>query len=250
MADPDSPPDTPQSPPAKPFILRLAGVFIEPGVTFEDIARKPDFIAPLILLILVSLAVVETMLAKIGIRRIVTQVLTQSGQAARMDPAQLNQAVEKGASIWSVIVQVEAFLGPPIFLLIVAGFGLLILNVFFGERAKFKGVFSTTCYAFMPRVLAAVMAIAVIFFEDPDAFNPGTPAPTNPGYFMNPLTTSHAVFTLASSLDIFTFWSMALLAIGLARVSRNKIKTGSIFMTLAGAWVLLVVVRVAIVAIV
>lgn len=244
MAETGSSIDTLQDAPAKSFLSRLIGVFIEPGETFEDIARKPDWIAPLILLTLASLAVVETMLARIGIQRIIMQSLTLSGQAARMDPAQLTQVVERSAGIYSKVMPVSALLGAAVFMLIVAGFGLLVLNVFFGQRAKFKQVFSVSCYANMPGILSAVMAVVVIFYGDLDAFNPRNIAPTNPGFFMNPLTTSHAVFALASSLDFITFWFLILLAIGLSRVVGKKVKAGSIFLTYLGAWVLLVIAKV------
>jgi Yip1 domain len=244
MADTGSLYDAGQSAPAKPFLSRLIGVFIEPGETFDDIARKPDFIAPLILLILVALAVVATMLAKIGMSRIIMQALTQSGRTANMDPAQLNQIVQKSAAIYRIVMPVSAVLVTAVLLLVVAGLGLLFLNGFFGQRVTFKEVFSVTCYSYLPSILGAVMAVAVVFFGDPDAFNPRSPAPTNPGYFMNPLTSSHAVFALMSSLDVLTFWFLILLAIGLSRVSRNKVKAGSIFMTYLGAWVLLVIAKV------
>jgi hypothetical protein len=244
MADNESMAEVQQGTLRKPFLARLIGVFIEPGETFDDVARKPDFIAPLILLVLVSMAVVETMLAKIGISRIILQTLKQNGQAARMDPAQLSQAIEKGAPVGTILIQIIAVAGVPIFLLVVAGFGLLVLNGFFGEKASFKEVFSVACYADMPAIVGGVMAIAVMFFGDPDAFNPRSPAPTNPGYFLNPLTTSHALFAMVSSLDFVVFWFLILLAIGLARVSRNRVKASSIFLTYFGAWVLLVMVKV------
>jgi hypothetical protein len=244
MADTVTPPDVPQGEPAKPFLSRLIGVFIEPGETFDDIARKPGFIAPLILLMLVSLAAVETMLAKIGAHRIILEGLKQTGQAAKMDPAQLQQAVERAAKFTSIAMQAGAFLGVPLFMLIVAGFGLLVLNGFFGQRAKFRQVFSVTCYADMPSIVGGVMAVAIMFFGDPDAFNARSPAPTNPGYFLNPLTTSHVVYAIASSLDIVIFWFMILLAIGLSRVAGKKVKTGTIFLTFLGAWALLLLVKV------
>lgn len=244
MADTDSSPETWQSMPPKPFIARLMGVFIEPGQTFEDIVRKPNWIAPLILLVLVSLAIVETMLVKIGMSRIILQTLKMSGQAAAMDPAQLNQVIQKGAPFGAVMMQIMAVVGAPFFLLLVAGFGILVLNGLFGERARFKEIFSVTCYAYMPSIVGAVMAVAVMFFGDPDAFNPRSPAPTNLGFFLNPLTTSHALFAVASSLDIVIFWFLILLAIGLSRVSGNKVKASSIFMTYLGAWSLVVIAKV------
>lgn len=239
-----SSPEAPQSAPAKSFLSRLAGVFIEPGETFEDIARKPDWIAPLVLLSLVSFATVETMLLKIGASQIVLQGLQRSGRAASMDPAQLNQIVGRSAAVIRIAMPFGAVVGTPLFLLAVAGIGLLFLNVFLGQQGKFKEVFSVTCYANLPSILGAVMAIAVIFLGDADAFNPQSPAPTNPGFFMNPMTTSHAVFALATSLDFLVFWFMVLLAMGLSRVAQNKVKTATIFMMYFGVWVLLAGVKV------
>ena len=236
--------DTPQGTPPKSFLSRLIGVFIEPGETFEDIARKPDWIPPLVVLILVSFATVETMLMKIGISQIVMQGLERSGRAATMDPAQASQIVERSASIMRIVMPAAALLGAPIFLLIIAGLGLLFLNVFFGQHAKFKNVFSVACYANLPSILGSLMTIAIVLFGDADAFNPQAPAPTNPGFFMNSLATTHAVFALASSLDVLIFWFMALLAIGLSRVVQKKVKTATIFMSYLGVWVLLVAVKV------
>ena len=234
-----------QDTPAKSFLSRLIGIFIEPGETFEDIARKPDFIAPLVLLILVSFAVAEAMIMKIGIYRIIMQSLTLGGQAAKMDPEQLNAVVQSSAAIYSKVIPIIALLGTPVFLLIAAGFGILVLNVFFAQRASFKQVFSVTCYANLPSIVGAVMAVMVMFYGDTDSFNPRNVAPTNPGYFMNPLTSSHALLAVASSLDVIVLWFLVLLAMGLARVSQNKVKAGSIFLTYLGVWALLVIAKVA-----
>jgi hypothetical protein len=246
MADAASSLDTPQGTPSKSFLSRLVGVFIEPGETFEDIARKPNWIPPLVVLILVSFSVVETMLMKIGASQIVMQGLERSGRAATMDPAQVSQIVERSAGIMRIVMPAGALLGAPIFLLIVAGIGILFLNVFFGQHAKFKNVFSVVCYANLPSILGALMAISLVLFGDAAAFNPQAPAPTNPGFFMNPLTSSKAVFALASSLDVLIFWFMALLAMGLSRVVQRKVKTSTIFLAYLGLWVLLVAVKVGI----
>lgn len=240
----ESAPDAQEAVPSKPFLSRLVGIFIEPGETFEDIARKPDILAPLIFLVLVTLSVTETMLAKIGMSRIILSSLTQSGQASRLSSEQLQQAIQRGAAIGGIVVQISAALSIPFFMLLVAGFGILVLNGFFGAQAKFKEIFSATCYAYMPSILGAVMAVAVMFFGDADHFNVKTPAPTNLAFFMNPLTTSPAVYSIASSLDIIIFWFMILLAIGLSRVSRNKVKSSTVFMTFFGAWIIVVLVRV------
>lgn len=244
MNQTDSLPDGQEGMRAKPFLARVVGVFIEPAETFDDIARKPDLFAPLALLVLVALSVAETMLARVGMERIIMHTLIQTGQAAKMSTAQLSQAVHRGAALAGVLTQISAVLGVPIFLLVVAGFGMVVLKGFFGSEAKFKQVFSATCYAYMPSIVGAVMAIAVMLLGNPASFNPQSPAPTNLGFFLNPTTTSHVAFALASSLDIIIIWFLVLLAIGISRVSGKKVKASSLFMTYAGAWILLVIVKV------
>ncbi|HUZ47655.1 MAG TPA: YIP1 family protein [Terriglobia bacterium] len=232
----------------KSFLQRFAGVFTGPGEVFEDIASKPDFIKPLLLLIAVSLAITETMLWKIGMPRILHGAITQSGRASSLSPEQLHQAVEKSAAVATVLAHLGGLFGVPIFLLAVAGVGMIILNGVFGVHADFKKIFSVACYADLPSVVSGAMAVAVIFFGDPDHFNPRSPAPTNLGFFLNPLEASHPVMALASSFDIFIFWFLILLAIGLSRVSGGMVKTRSIFFIYLGFWILLVAVKVVLAA--
>ena len=74
--------------PSKSFVERFIGVFISPGETFADIARKPDFIAPMILLTVMTIAVTETMLAKIGVEQIIRNSMAQSARGKSMTPEQ------------------------------------------------------------------------------------------------------------------------------------------------------------------
>jgi hypothetical protein len=218
------------------FAERLLGVFISPGETFADIARAPDFIAPLIVGILCSVVVSETMLAKFGMDRIIRMQLEQSGRATSMSPEQLDQAVHQGAAIGAVLTHVVGLIMSPIYLLIIAGLGILILDGIFGATANFKTIFSTTCYAYLLSLVPTVMALAMILFGDPDHFNAQNPAPTNVGFFLNPLETSKALQSLASSVDLYVIWFLIVLAIGLHEASARKVKTGSIFWSYVGAW--------------
>jgi hypothetical protein len=244
MNDINSSPHLGEGQRSESFLQRFIGVFTEPGEVFKDIARKPDYISPLVLLILVSVAVTETMLSKIGMQRIIHASIMQSGQASQMSPEQINQAIERGAAIAGVIAHVSSLVAVPIFLAAVAGIGLIVLNGVFGFRAGFKKVFSVACYADLPSVLGGAMAMAVMFFGDPDHFNPRSPSPSNPGFFLNPRETSPAVLALVSSFDIFVLWFLILLAIGLSRVSGGAVPSRSIFFIYFGLWMILIVAKV------
>jgi len=229
--------------PAQSFPERLMGIFISPGETLADVARKPDFLAPLILLVLGAIAVTETMLWKIGLERIVRMSIEQSGRASSMSPEQMDQAVHQGARIGGILAHIGGVVGPPIGLLIIAALGLLVVNLILGAQAKFKTVFSLICYADLVTLLGALMAVAVILFGDPDHFNAQNPVPANVGFFLNPHEVSKPLYSLASSADIFTIWFLILIAIGLSEGTGRKVKPLSIFLVYAGFWVIWILVK-------
>src|SRR5947207_8734679 len=228
--------------PPKSFAARFAGVFFSPGATFADIARKPDFIPPLVAGILASVVVTETMLWKIGMERIVRQQIEHSSRGATMTPEQVQQGVEQGARIGGVIAHAAGALGMPVGMLIVTGIGMLIVSAVFGSPIKFATAFSVACYASLVTLLGSLMAIAMMFFGDPEHFNPQSPVPSNAGFFLGP-ETSKPLMSLAGSFDIFTFWFMALLAIGFSEATHRKAKSLSLFWCFFGLWMVLVVIK-------
>jgi hypothetical protein len=222
--------------PALSFPERLLGVFISPTETFADVARKPGFWAPLIAIVLGALAVIETMVWKIGPERIVRMSIEQSGRASSMTPEQIDQAVRQGAKITGIVMHIAGIAGPPIVLLIIAGIGLLIVNVILGAQAKFKTVFSLVCYADLVSLLGSLMGVAMILFGDLEHFNTENAVPSNVGFFLNPLEVSKPLYSLASSADILSIWLLILLGVALSEGTERKVKPLPIFLVYAGIW--------------
>jgi hypothetical protein len=230
--------------PALSFPERLLGVFISPGETFEDVARKPGFWAPLIAVVLGTVATVETMVWKIGLERLARMGIEQSSRASSMSPEQIDQAVSMNVKIARFATPIFAILGPPIVLLIIAGVGILIVNVIFGGRAGFKTTFSLVCYADLISLLGVIMAVAMMFFGDPDHFNAQNLVPSNVGFFLNQHEVSKSLYSLASSADIFSIWLLILLGVGLSKGTGGKVKPLPISLAFAGVWLLYVLAKV------
>jgi hypothetical protein len=230
--------------PAQSFPERLLGIFISPTETLADVARKPGFWAPLIVIVLGTVAMIETMIWKIGLERLARMGIEKSSRASSMSPEQIDQAVSTGVKVARVTTHIFAILGPPIVLLIIAGVGILIVNVIFGGRAGFKTVFSLVCYADLVSLLGVIMAVAMMFFGDPDQFNSQNFIPSNVGFFLNPHEVSKPLYSLASSADIFTIWLLILLGVGLSKGTGGKVKPLPIFLAFAGVWILYVLAKV------
>src|SRR6266571_2866736 len=230
----------------KSLLARFTGVFYAPGETFNDIVRSPDFLAPLVTMTVLSIALTESMLARIGMARMIRQTLEQSGQAEKMSAEQMQQAIDRGAQIGGIIAHVAGVLGVPIFILLVAAVGLLFTNAFFGAEVRFKTSLAVASYANLISALGIVMGMAMIFLSDPEHFNAQVPVPTNAAYFLDPRDVSKVLLAVAKSFDILTFWFMILLGIGYAEATGRKVKALTMFLCFFGIWVLIFLGRVCI----
>jgi hypothetical protein len=231
-------PPMPGEPPADSFLSRALGVFISPGRTFESIARRPDFLAPLIIMTVASYIIIEAMLEKIGAERIIRQSLEISGKASQMTPEQIDQAVQKVAGFTALSMRLGGVLGVPIFLVVIAAVGLFVVNVIFGASANFKTCLSVVCYANLVLLVSGVLALVMILFGDLEQFNPENFLPTTVGFFLNPRETSKPLYVIASSFDVFHVWFIVLSSLGLSAATGKKVGTLAVFLIYLGIWVL------------
>jgi hypothetical protein len=227
---------------------RFFGIFTEPVETFAVIARKPDFWAPLVALIVFVIAITELMLHRISMEEIVRRSIEMSGRANSMTPEQMQKAVEQGAKIGAVFAHL-GFVSLVIVLVIVAALGMLILKLVFGHPVGFKTAFSISAYAFLPTIIGAILGMIVIALGDPASFNPQNIEPTNVGFFLSQQSTSRSLYSIATSIDFFTFWVLGLLGIGFAAATGRKARPRSVFFCFLGLWVIWVLIKAGLAAI-
>ena len=79
------------------------------------------------------------------------------------------------------------------------------------------------CRWYWGHLLAIISVLAGV---NPDGFTLNNPVATNPGYFMNPADNPFWYF-IASQVDIFLLWTLALTAVGFA--TTGKTKTGTAY---------------------
>jgi hypothetical protein len=106
---------------------------------------------------------------------------------------------------------------------------VLLATLKFGASAevKYKTLFALVIYASLPGIVKALLAVlSLVAGVSGDAFTFQNPVATNPGYFLDPAS-SPVLYSLLTSLDVFTIWTLVLGAIGITCIS--KVKTGTAF---------------------
>ena len=221
-------------PSSKSFLQRFIGVFVSPGETFDDIVRKPDWIAPLVVMTVVAIGGVEIFLNKIGMKPVVDWAVEHSTREPKPTPEQLAPAIR----IQTIFAHAGGVIGETLMMLIIAALGLLIVNAILGGKISFKTAFAIPCYANLVTIIRAAIGVVMMLAGGPDHIisNPSNPTPLSLGFFLDPVDTSKRLMSLGSSLDIATFWFMLLLGVGYSRATGGKVKAGSIFGCYLGAW--------------
>jgi len=219
-------------------VSRLTGVFFEPKKAFEDIAARPGFWVPLILIIVVSLVYLYLFAQHVGWERMIRHQFELSSRAQQMTPEAKEQAIQMQTRFTPVFAYCGVLLGIPITYLIWAAILLGIVKGIMSAPVRFKQAYAAVVYGSLPGVIFAILAIAVMFMKNPEDFNLQNPLVFNPGAFMDPATGSKFVYSLASSLDLFTLWTLFLIGTGLKAAGGRKFSTGSAMTAVFVPWVI------------
>ncbi len=131
----------------------------------------------------------------------------------------------------SVGITEGVFIGGPVVGMVgvaVIALGLMgTINFGFGGKAKYRQIFAVSYYAWLPMSLKALLGTIVIYAGmAPESFNIKNFAPTNLGAFLDPVETNKALYTLATSLDAVTIWTLVLMGIGVAMVAGDEAQLG------------------------
>jgi hypothetical protein len=221
-------------------LSRIAGVFFEPAKTFEDVARRPSFVAPLLLVIVASLLFTGLYSQHVGWERMIRHQIETSPRAAQQTPEQRDQGIQMGTKIAPIFGYGISLVGVPVGTLICAAV-LLVMVKIMSAPVSFKQVFAVMCYSAMPGLIYIALSIVVMFLKNPDDFDIKNPLAFNPGALMDPATSSKFLYSLATSLDLFSAWKIVLIAVGLKAAAGKTLSfTGALVAVLIpwGIWVL------------
>jgi hypothetical protein len=227
--------------PALSEFARLSGVFFEPQKAFADIAARPRWWVPMILLIVVSLAYTYSVAQRVGWERVVRQSVATNSRFQQLGAEEQQRSIERGAKFASGIGYVAAVAGSPLNIAFIAGV-LLLTSRMAGAQLSYRQLLAITSYAFLTSVIFVALGILVVYLKNPDDFNVQNPLGFNPGAYLDPSATPKWLASLAGSADLFAFWKIALLAVGIAAGER-KLSFGRALAAVAMPWLVLVVVK-------
>jgi hypothetical protein len=215
---------------------RLTGVIFEPKKTFDDIARRPTFLVPMVLVIVFAIGFIALFSQRVGWERMIREQTESSSRAQQMTAEQKEQSIAMGVKFAPIFGYVGTIVGVPVADLAVAGILLGIAAGMMSAPIKFKQVFAVVCWSYVPTLISTVLAIVVMFLKNPEDFNLKNPLVFNPGAFLEPDMPSKFIYSLATSLDLFVLWIILLMATGLKAAGGKRFSFGSALTAVVLPW--------------
>lgn len=237
---------TPEQTPALSQVERVVDTFVAPTKTFTDIRRSASWWLPWLIGAIVGLALVSIVDKKVGMDKVTeNQIQLSPKQAAKLDqlpPDQRAAQLEFSTKLTRDIAYVF-----PVFNLIVVGTLAAVLLATFkfglGAEVKFSQAYAISMYAFLPGVIKALLVIVTLMIGSGEGFTFQNQLASNLGPLFDPAS-SHFLYSIASSIDVFNIWILVLTGIGYSCVTR--LKRGICMGVVFGWWVVVTLVGAAI----
>ncbi len=222
----------------------LVNALISPREAFESLAKRPTFALAMIVLVALT-----TILSYIAMSKVTpADFLKTLEESGRQLPPNAQEHAGKFLAVatWGQVG--ASIVIAPLVYLAVAGIFLVIFRMA-GSEISFRQSLATTIHGMLPFGVLALVGIAVTLGREQlslSQIQSGQIVASNLGFLAGDQT-SKAIRALLTSVDLFSVWCIALLAIGYRVVA--KIRGGTAWAGVLGLWIVGVLIKVGLSAI-
>ncbi len=201
-------------------MVRPINVLLDPNNTFVSIARRPTWVTPLVMLMLLATLTSTLAFGKMDVAQAVREQFAARGQTANQE--QIDQGVTFFENLRGVAVLIT-LLGFPLIMMAVA----LVFWFAFqlaGQEIDYGTSLSVTLHSMMPMAVASLLTLPVIISRDSITqreMMSGNVLVSNLS-FLASSDAAPAWVALLSSLDLFSLWTVILLVIGYRTVAKTS----------------------------
>jgi hypothetical protein len=224
--------------PRMSFLQRLVGIYFEPARTFEDINRRGTWLALFLVVCALVLASQYVIRSRMDHETMIRKSMEYS--PIKLSEEQIQAAIDRPQSAFE---RYSGYVIAPIGLLVAYGVTAAVFLVGFmllGASITFKKSLAVTIWGMAPPgIVALLLGILFMYIKDPGTLeiDPASNVASNLGLLVS-AREQPVLASLLSSIDIFSFWSIALLSIGFAANPDRKLTPGKAATVVIALWAL------------
>jgi Yip1 domain len=223
---------------------RIVGVLTSPRQTFASIAERPSWVAPLLLMVVLSTCVGTLLNTKMNWGEYIRHKAEENPRFAQMSEEQKDQALAGQVKFWSNFSYGVGVVAVPISTLIFALIYFGAFNLFRGAGVRYGQAFAITTHAFLPTAISSILALIILPLKTYGDVDPENVVATSLKAYL-PESAPKPLLALGGSLELFFIWCLALVAIGFSAANPKKVKPGASLGIVFGLWAVWVFAKVA-----
>ena len=241
---------TTPSPAALPSINhfgRVIGAFFSPKETLADVAQRPSWLLPIIILTVLSICVSVLMNQKIDWDSYIRTQAERSPRFEQLSEEQKQSALGPQVKITYYATYAAGVLGPGVFALILALVYWGIFNGLAGAGLRFGQTYGIVAHASMPSAIASILIMVTLALRPHGESTPENMLASSLYSFL-PGDAPRWLQSLGGSVELFWIWTMILYALGFSAANPKKVSFGKGLTFVVSIWVVYVLVKVGLAA--
>lgn len=225
--------------PERGFLATLLDVFVAPGEAFRAIARRPDYVLPLIFAVGVGVAFSAVWTQRMDPYQFMKTQMEESGAADRIPAEKRGEVLRTQAKIFKFMAWVGPLVFAPLAYVALAGIFLFVYRFFYAADITYPQSMAVMawCLAAFSLVRNPLMLLVVALKEE-WSVDPDSVLQASGAALVDKAATARPLYALLGSLDLFSFWLIALLSIGYGAVIGKPARTAA--WAVLGLWALMV----------
>lgn len=208
------------------FFGNLFNLFFEPWATFEKIFARSQVWLVIVLQTALAVAFSTVWLSKMDPKEFMRQQMEQNPRIQQLPSDQVDRIIESQANAMKTWGRFAPILTPVLIDLILAGFFLFIFRFFIAADVTFSQSLATIAWSFLTVGLVQTPALLAVFsIKDDWNLDPNAVIQANLTLFFERTDLPRWLWSFFASIDLFSFWTLFLLATGYAVASKRSLST-------------------------
>ncbi|MDZ7723724.1 MAG: YIP1 family protein [candidate division KSB1 bacterium] len=195
---------------------RIINVFLAPTATFTAVREKPKWIIPFILILLIGLF--TTFMLQPVIADMQKEAMIKQYEKMGMSQQEMDQALEKARQWSGLFVYPSALIGVAMMLAAGGLVWLFVGNTVLASSMTFHQAMGLNVYRYLIISLGGLIKLPIMLSKN------SMDVHFSLATFMPSDASSGFLYKFLANIEVFNIWSIAVLCIGLAVITRADVK--------------------------
>jgi hypothetical protein len=211
------------------FVARLLDVYVSPSDAFRSIGRHTPFWRPVCGIVLFTASFMAIWSSQVDPTQFVQARIDESPYAAGMSREQRDEIATTAARTLSAKAWTTALGGTLAWAFVSGLYFYVVFAGLYGADLRFGQAVAVSAYVSLAvGIVRLSLTCLVLAIRGDWTIPPASALETSLALLLEPGTVGKGVYSLASSVDLFSLWSIALRSIGYGVVTARKPAVASI----------------------